>query len=122
MVGSLALLLGCLAAGEALSRATGLPVPGAITGMGILLVGLAVRGGIGPSLEATAGGLLAHLALLLVPAGAGVVLHLARLREEWLAISVALLASTALTLAVTAATFRLVSRLLDREPGVRDAR
>ena len=68
MIGSLALLLGCLAAGEVLAAWTGLPVPGAITGMGILLVGLAVRGSIGPSLEGTAKGLLAHLALLLVPA------------------------------------------------------
>ena len=122
MIGSLTLLLGCLAAGEALSAWTGLPVPGAITGMGILLVGLAIRGSIGPSLEATAKGLLAHLALLLVPVGAGIVLHLARMREEWLAISAALLASTALTLAATAVTFRLVSRLLDQEPGVKDAR
>jgi holin-like protein len=88
---------------------------GAIAGIGILLVGLAVRGSIGPSLDATAKGLLAHLALLLVPAGAGIVLHLARLREEWLAISAALLASTALT-------FRLVSLLLDREPGAKGAR
>ena len=122
MIGSLALLLGCLAAGEALSAWTGLPVPGAITGMGLLLVGLAIRGGIGPSLEATAKGLLAHLALLLVPGGTGIVLHLARLREEWLAISAALLVSTVLTLAVTAATFRLASRLLDREPGSEGAR
>jgi holin-like protein len=122
MIGSLALLLGCLAAGEALAAWTGLPVPGAITGMSILLVGLAIRGSIGPSLEATAKGLLAHLALLLVPAGAGIVLHVVRLREEWLAISTALLASTALTLAVTAVTFRLVSLLLDREPGAKDAR
>jgi holin-like protein len=68
MIGSLALLLGCLAAGEVLAAWTGLPVPGAITGMGILLVGLAVRGSIGPSLKGTAKGLLAHLALLLVPA------------------------------------------------------
>jgi hypothetical protein len=34
----------------------------------------------------------------------------------------ALLASTALTLAATAVTFHLVSRLLDREPGVKGAR
>lgn len=122
MIGSLALLLGCLAAGEALAAWIGLPVPGAITGMGILLVGLAIRGGIGPSLEATAKGLLAHLALLLVPSGAGIVLHLARLREEWVAIAVALLASTALTLAATAVTFCLVSRLLDRAPEREGAR
>jgi putative effector of murein hydrolase LrgA (UPF0299 family) len=70
----------------------------------------------------TAKGLLAHLALLLVPAGAGIVLHLARLREEWLAISAALLVSTVLTLAATAVTFRFVSRLLDREPGDEGAR
>jgi putative effector of murein hydrolase LrgA (UPF0299 family) len=41
MIYSFALLLGCLVAGEILSRLTGLPVPGSITGMGILLAGLA---------------------------------------------------------------------------------
>lgn len=122
MIGSLTLLLGCLAVGEAFSAWTDLPLPGAISGMGLLLAGLAIRGSIGPALEATAKGLLAHLALLLVPGGAGIVLHLARLREEWLAISTALLASTALTLAAAALTFRLVSRLLDREPDSEGAR
>lgn len=122
MIASLALLLGCLTLGEVLARATGLPVPGAITGMGLLLAGLALRGRIEASLEATAKGLLAHLALLLVPGGAGIVLHLARLREEWLAILAALLVSTALTLVVTAATFRIVARLLDRDRAGEGAR
>ena len=115
MITSLALLLGCLTIGEVLARVTGLPVPGAITGMGLLLAGLVLRGSIGTSLEVTAKGLLAHLALLLVPGGAGIVLHLARLQAEWLAILTALLVSTVLTLVVTAATFRIVARLLKQD-------
>jgi len=115
MIAALALLLGCLTIGEVLAGVTGLPVPGAITGMGLLLAGLVLRGSIGTSLEVTAKRLLAHLALLLVPGGAGIVLHLARLQAEWLAILMALLVSTVLTLVVTAATFRIVARLLKQD-------
>ena len=122
MIHSFALLLGCLVAGEALSRSAGLPIPGAITGMGLLLAGLALRGGIGASLEATATGLLTHLALFLVPGGAGIVLHLARIQAEWLAILAALLVSTVLTLIVTATTFRVASRLIDRDLASESAR
>ena len=51
------------------------------------------------------------LALLFVPAGVGVVRYGSLIGEEWLAISVALLGSTAATLAATAIAMRL---LLDR--------
>ena len=116
MIRAFALLFGCLAAGEALSRWAGLPIPGAIAGMALLLAGLPLSGGNEP-LAATARGLLAHLSLLLVPGGAGIILHAGRIREEWIGIAAALLASTLLTVAVTAVTFRVVSRLLGQETG-----
>ena len=115
MIRSFALLFGCLAAGEILSGWTGLPVPGAITGMGLLLAGLAVSGGSAP-LTTIARGLLAHLSLLLVPGGAGIIAHAGRIREEWISIAAALLTSTVLTVAVTAITFRAVARLLGQDP------
>jgi putative effector of murein hydrolase LrgA (UPF0299 family) len=51
--------------------------------------------------------LLSHLSLLFVPAGAGIVATAAMGQGHWLAIVVALLASTFLTLAVTAQVLRL---------------
>ncbi len=45
-----------------------------------------------------------------VPAGVGLVIQVTRIRTEWEAIAGALVASTALTLVVTAAVFRLFAR------------
>ena len=62
---------------------------------------MVLRGGVPDGLGRVSDGLLAHLSLLFVPAGVGVMLHLATLRDEWLAVSVALVLSTILTIAVT---------------------
>jgi holin-like protein len=96
-----ALLLVCQLLGEALILWTGLPFPGPVVGMVLLFTGLALRGGVPEGLDRVVDGLLSHLSLLFVPAGVGVMLHIAMLRDEWLAISVALALSTVLTIAAT---------------------
>jgi putative effector of murein hydrolase LrgA (UPF0299 family) len=59
-------------AGEALASVTGLPVPGAMVGLLLLLATAVVRGGL-PETVASAGmRLLHHLPLLLLPIGVGV--------------------------------------------------
>jgi holin-like protein len=113
MLNALAILLVCQLMGEVLARAVALPVPGPVVGMALLLFALAIRRSIPAELHDTAQGLLRHLSLLFVPAGVGVMLHLARIRSEWLAIIAALLISSLLTLAVTALVFRLVARAVD---------
>jgi holin-like protein len=113
VLGALAVLLVCQLAGEVLARALALPVPGPVIGMALLLAALAIRRGIPAELQDTAQGLLRHLSLLFVPAGVGIMLHLARIRSEWLAIIAALVISSLLTLAVTALVFRLVARAID---------
>ena len=60
--------------------------------------------------------LLKHLSLLFVPAGVGVMLHVARLAGEWLPIVVALLASTALAIVVTALVIQWSARWVAQEP------
>ena len=57
----------------------------------------------------TATGLLQHLSLLFVPAGVGVLLHLGRIGDSWLALGTALVLGTAATIIVSAAVFRLVA-------------
>lgn len=96
------LLLVCQLAGEVVARMAGLPVPGPVVGMVILFVGLVVKGGVPAELERVGTALLSHLSLLFVPAGVGVMIHLGLIADEWLPISAALIASTLVTIAVTA--------------------
>src|SRR5574338_656370 len=91
------------------STAAGQPVPGPVIGMILLFVVLVLRGGPGRDLSHTSGGLLQHLSLLFVPAGTGVMLHLQRLGDEWLATLVALVGSTLLGLAMSAAVFHFLA-------------
>jgi len=99
--------------GEVLVRMLGLPVPGPVLGMALLLALLAARPAWRAALQPTTDGLLQHLSLLFVPAGVGVVQHLQRLGNEAVAIAVALTVSTWIGLAVTAWTVRL---LMPRSP------
>ena len=112
LVGVLELLL-CWLGGEAIARITGLPVPGPVLGLLLLLGWLTVRGRRGrgaPAAAPVADGLLRVLPLLFVPAGVGVVAFLPLLREQWLpalvGLVVPLVASLAVTGLVTAALLR----------------
>mgnify|MGYP001339385868 CR=1 FL=1 len=95
------ILLACQLVGEVVVRMLGLPLPGPVLGMVILFCGLVVRGQVPGELSAVADGLLQNLSLLFVPAGVGVMLHARLLADNWLALSVALLASAAITIVVT---------------------
>ena len=121
MVPGMAMLLLCQLAGEILSRSLALPVPGPVLGLVMLVIGLFVWGRgrdddtVGASAVARVGdGLLAHLALLFVPAGVGVIQYGGLLRAEALPLACALVGSTALTLVVTVLVFVGTSRLLGR--------
>lgn len=117
MLVALTLILVCQLAGEVIVLGTGLPIPGPVVGMLLLLTGLTLRGGIGRSMDAAATGLLSHLSLLFVPAGVGVLVHWETIREGWLALSIALVASTLIGLAVTALVMQGARRLLARGGG-----
>ena len=110
MLPALTLLLVCQLLGEIVIRALGLPVPGPVLGMFFLFLLLLLRDGPSTELRTTAQTLLQHLSLLFVPAGTGVVLYLRLIQEEWLAISVALFASTLLAMLVSASVMRLAQR------------
>jgi holin-like protein len=113
----IALLLLCQLIGEVFVVWCGLPVPGPVVGMALLFVGLALRGDVPDGLGRVVDGLLSHLSLLFVPAGVGVILHIAMLREEWLAISVALVLSAVLTIAVAGLLMTLLIRRVERGRG-----
>ena len=123
MIASLSLILLCQLAGEVFVRGLGLPMPGPVVGLLLLLMLLLARDHFtvlarGPlqqdGVENASRGLLAHLSLLFVPAGVGVVQKLDLIAEHGIAIFMILAVSVVVTLLVTVATFLLASRLVAR--------
>jgi holin-like protein len=111
----LALLLLAQSAGELLVRALRLPLPGPVLGLGLVLALLAwapARRLVAAPVEAAADGLLAHLSLLFVPLGVGVIAHLGLLGGHAAALALVVLVSTLAGLVVTG----LVLQALWREP------
>lgn len=108
MLAAFALLLMFQLVGELLRLTLGLPIPGPVLGLVLLLGWLLLRKGPSEALRGTAGGLLQHLSLLFVPAGTGVMLHIDRLDQEWWPIAVALVGSTLLGLMVSALVLHLL--------------
>ncbi|WP_373235427.1 CidA/LrgA family protein [Cohaesibacter celericrescens] len=91
----------CQLVGEGLVTVLGLPVPGPVAGMALLFAGLMIKGSIPDDLAMVGDTLLKHLSLLFIPAGVGVMLHAALLKREIIPLSVSLVVSTLLAIAVT---------------------
>lgn len=115
MIGSIAALLLLQLLGTIVIRLTGIPLPGPVVGMLLLFVYLLWRGATPKPFERTAQGLLQNLALLFVPAGVGIIAHLHAVADQWIALSVTIVASAAITLVVTAATLHWLLKW--RQPG-----
>jgi putative effector of murein hydrolase LrgA (UPF0299 family) len=125
VIASLTLILLAQLLGEGIARASGLPVPGPVLGMALMLGFLVLRDR-GPrlvprllpppltdgTLERTGKGLLANLSLMFVPAGAGIVGRLDVLEAQGAKLALVLLVSTAAALLATVLTFLAVQRLM----------
>ena len=109
MLQGLAALLLCQSAGEALSRllklGLNLPLPGPVLGM-LALAGLLCWPPLRRPVGEAADGLLAHLSLLFVPVGVGVMVHGALIAQYGPRMLLALLLSTWIGLAVCALVLR----------------
>jgi holin-like protein len=101
MVRALTLLLLCQLIGTVVQEGTGLPIPGPVFGLILLLAWLVWRGGPAAELRGASEGLLRYLGLLFVPAGVGVVTEFQILRDNALALLIAIPVSTVLGLVVT---------------------
>ncbi len=106
MLPALLTLLAFQALGELLVRGMGLPVPGAVAGMGLLFLWLLGRGGASRRLERVSRELLQHLGLFFVPAGVGVIVLGPRIAQAWKPLLAAVVLGTLVTLVVTALVFR----------------
>ena len=128
MIVSLTLILLAQLVGEALARGAALPVPGPVIGMALLLLFMVVRDRwrgkatrilaaplVDGTLERSGKGLLAHLSLMFIPAGAGIVGRLDVLEAHGLALACVVVVSTLATLTATALTFVAVKRWVSPE-------
>lgn len=105
----LAWLLALQSAGELLARGFGLPFPGPVIGMVLLLVALRwarVR----EPVAACAGFLLSHLSLLFVPVGVGVMTHLSLLNDYGGRMLAVIVLSTWAGIVATVLVLRLLGR------------
>jgi len=107
----LAILLMFQFAGEMMRAITGLPVPGPVIGMVLLLIALLAKLPVPAGIHATSRKFLAYLGLLFVPAGAGVVTRLPMIGAHWLPIVIAVVGSTIITMVITAVVMRGLERL-----------
>jgi len=105
----LALLLLFEAAGEALVLLLKLPFPGPVVGLVLLLAALRWQAVREPA-RAAAELLLAHLSLLFVPVGVGVVTHLELVAHHGAQLVAVIVLSTWIGMAVTALLLRALLR------------
>ena len=106
MLYAIAVLFAFQLLGEFLVRISGLPLPGALVGTLLLLIGLLFYKRLPKPLEDTAQVLLQNMMLLFIPVIAGVMLEFDHLRREWLPFVLACVAGAAITFTATALTFR----------------
>ena len=109
MIYALCLLIGLQLAGTAFAGLLGLPVPGPVIGLLVLLVWLLAGGRRPAGLEAAAEGFIRYLPLLFVPAAVGLVQYLDLLSEQGLVLIVVIVLSTLAGLLATALIFTIVA-------------
>src|SRR5690606_40963024 len=102
------------AAGEVLARITGLPLPGPLIGMLLMLAALMAYGRVPTGLRDTCHHVLKHLMLLFVPLVAGIMMYFGPLEREWIPFLLACIGGVAFTIIVTAVTFRWMLRRAER--------
>ena len=112
MILTIALLLSFQLAGLLLVTLLGLAVRGRLMGMVLFLFALMTVYGLLDKTLPVVNVLLAHFALLFVPAGVGIIEHVDRLQAEWLPITASIIGSSILAMVTTVLVTRLVAHLL----------
>lgn len=102
--------------GEIVVQYLGIPLPGPLAGMLLLLAAFIIRGGIPAELDKAGTALLQHLMLLFIPTVTGIMLFFDKIAEEWLPFIVGNLLAVALTIFCTAFVLKkLMAKQADKE-------
>jgi holin-like protein len=113
MLGGFAIIMAFLFVGKVISAA-GVPIPGNVIGMILLALALRLRIVRREWIRPAAGFLLENLSLLFVPAGVGVMAYFNVIRRSWLPISISVLVSTLIVLALAGIVEDRLRRLVSR--------
>ena len=100
-------------AGDFCQQLTGLPIPGPVIGMALLLSALILRGRLPDALDSVATSLLSYLPMLFVPAGVGIMAHFDLIKAQWPALIAGVAVSSVLAVGATALTMRAVEHAQD---------
>ncbi len=106
MIYAMAALVLLQMAGEILARWWGVPVPGPLLGMALMLIALCLLQRLPVPLGRLSSRLLAHLMLLFMPSVVAIMTQVDRISLEWLPFVAACVGATAVTTVVTAATLK----------------
>jgi len=117
MIAAIGLLLACQLVGEIVTRSAGLPIPGPVAGLALLLLVLLLRPERAEAIRPTVRVILANLSLLFVPAGVGVIGNLGVLTQEGPALLAVLVVSTLLSMLAAVGVFIAATRLLSEKDG-----
>ncbi|MPT46820.1 MAG: CidA/LrgA family protein [Sphingobium sp.] len=115
MIGAIALLFTCQLLGEIIHRLAGLPLPGSVIGMVLLICWLGLVRKERPTLEAVTGWLTAHLSIMFVPSAVGLIEEGPVLSQYGIGLAVATIISTLLTMVVGALVFRWALRWVKQD-------
>ncbi|MEM9318075.1 MAG: CidA/LrgA family protein [Pseudomonadota bacterium] len=116
MILHIAVILSFQLVGEAVSRLLLPIVPGPVLGMSLCLIAFVVFPKLADAVRPTANGILAHLSLLFVPAGVGVVSHWQVLTADGPALLISVLGSTVIALLVGVGAFVAAARWVGSKP------
>ncbi len=114
MLAQLGLLMAFQFLGDLLVTVAGVPFPGALCGMILMLAYLHLRGGPSEELARVAMTLVDNLGLLFVPAGVAIVGYGALFARDGIAIAAALAVSTLVAVAVAGAVATRAARRVER--------
>lgn len=108
MLDGLLILLAFQFAGELLVRTLGLPLPGPVLGMVLLLLALATRSSALQRVAPAANLLIGNLTLLFFPIGIGIVLEWERYSEHGVALLVSIVVGTVVALILVTLLLKLL--------------
>lgn len=117
----LGIILALALAGEAVSRLSGLPVPGSILGMLLLLILLKTKILRVEQVSEVTDFLLAHINFFFIPVGVGIMVSYKYLEGHYLAGITLILATTVVVMAVSGGVTEILARRREKRVAARAA-